>query len=147
MVFGLSGSATFGVYLGKSLQNEGMGRVALKSFANHISRYGIAPGGLAMQLCEPGRDGDHIFGAIAMVNGTFKSVQDAMNSWSNAQCIGGFSSVTNLTTPIFVTAPPLVPITNSTTVSLYTLDTTAVGVARSLYHGPRLNIRAACRTI
>jgi hypothetical protein len=33
IVFELSGNATLGVYLGKALQNEGMGEVVLKNFA------------------------------------------------------------------------------------------------------------------
>lgn len=115
VVFAMSGRATFGVFLGKSLQNEGMGQVALGRFAELLLRPDmLSPGGLAMQLCGPGRDRDHVFGAIAVVNGTFKAVQDAMQTWSKAECLGGFSSVQNLTAPIFVTAPPLRPLTNDT---------------------------------
>jgi len=113
IVFGLSGNATLGVYLGKALQNEGMGEVALKNFAATISTIGIS-GGLAMQLCGSGRDADHVFGVIVAINGTFAAVQSAMQLWSKAECLDGFSETSNITGPTFVTAPPLFPISNST---------------------------------
>ncbi|KFY56270.1 hypothetical protein V496_06715 [Pseudogymnoascus sp. VKM F-4515 (FW-2607)] len=148
IVYGLSGNATFGVYIGKSLQNEGMGQVALSLFNNYArDERVIKRNGLAMQLCGAGRDADHAFGAITIMNGTFKYVQDAIKTWSNGGCLDDFSSVANITAPIFVTAPPLAPIANGTIVTLDTVRVNSAGVARSLNNGFRLNQRAECRTI
>ncbi|KFY02144.1 hypothetical protein V490_00596 [Pseudogymnoascus sp. VKM F-3557] len=148
IVYGLSGNATFGVYIGKSLQNEGMGQVALSLFNKYArDERVIKRNGLAMQLCGSGRDPDHAFGAITILNGTFKYVQDAIKTWSNGGCLDDFSSVANLTAPIFVTAPPLVPVSNATIVTLDTVRSHSAGVARSLNNESGLSKRAECRTI
>jgi len=148
LVFGLSGNATLGVYLGKALQNEGMGEIALDNIVATISTAGIA-GGLAMQLCGPGRDADHVFGVIAAVNGTFAAVQSAVQLWSKAECLNEFSKTSNITGSIFVTAPPLVPISNSTNMNELpgskntNSTTTKISTARSL----GLARRSDCTTI
>jgi LysM repeat protein len=148
IVFGLSGNATLGVYLGKALQNEGMGEVALKNFATTISTIGVS-GGLAMQLCGSSRDADYVFGVIATVNGTFAAVQSAMQLWSKAECLDGFSETSNITGPVFVTAPPLFPISNSTNLNELlgfnntNSTTTTAKAARSL----GIARRGSCTTI
>ncbi|KFY46135.1 hypothetical protein V494_00593 [Pseudogymnoascus sp. VKM F-4513 (FW-928)] len=145
IVYGLSGNATFGVYLGKSLQNEGMGQVALDLFRNYAAdTRDNKLNGLAMQLCGRERDTDHAFGAIAMMNGSFHSVQDAIRTWSNGGCLDGFSSVTNMTVPIFVTAPPLVPVSNATIVTLDTVRSHSAGVARSVNDESGLSLSCRC---
>jgi hypothetical protein len=50
VIFGLSGDATIGIYLGKALQNEWFGKVALQDIANAIFTTGNA-GPFAAQLC------------------------------------------------------------------------------------------------
>lgn len=146
IVFGLSGDATLGIYLGKALQNEGMGEVVLQNFAATISTAGVS-GGLAMQLCGPGRDADHIFGIIAAVNGTFASVQSAVQSWSKAECLGGFSKTSNITGPIFVTAPPLIPISNSTSLSAIPGSNNTNLKTTSGVHSGGIGRRSDCSTI
>jgi hypothetical protein len=116
LVFGLSGKTTLSVYLGKALQNEGISELALKNFVATISTTSVS-GGLAMQLCGLGPDADHVFGVIAAVSGTFAIVQSAVQLWSKAECLNGFSKTSNITGPIFVTAPPLVPISNNTNIN------------------------------
>lgn len=40
-----------------------------------------------MQLCEQGDDETQVFGVIATSNGTFASIQRAIQSWMNATCL------------------------------------------------------------
>jgi hypothetical protein len=102
-----------------------------------------------MQLCGPGRDADHVFGIIAAVKGTFAAVQSAVQLWLKAECLNEFSNTGNSTGPIFVTAPPLVPISNITNMnelpgfSNTNSTTTTIQAARSL----GLTRRIDCRTI
>jgi hypothetical protein len=51
---------------------------------------------------------------MVAVNGTFASVQSAVQSWSKAECLTGFSNNTNFTGTILVTAPPFLPVRNGT---------------------------------
>ena len=113
LVFGMSGKATMGVYLGRALQGSGMANVAFQLLSSSLL---TARGfnGLVMQVCEPGRDADHVFGVISGMNGTFSAVQAALQSWSRAECLGGFSESSNHTAPIFVTMPPYFPVLNTT---------------------------------
>jgi hypothetical protein len=71
-----------------------------------------------MQLCQPGNDGDHVFGIMATSNSTFEPIQEALQSWSNAECLS-FSNTTNITGPAYITTPlvlnlPQAQTTNST---------------------------------
>ncbi len=116
IVFGLFNHVTIGVYLGKSLQGKAIGEGALKSFTDTIST-ADALRGRAMQLCGSGRDADHVFGIITAVNSTFAAVQNALQLWSKAKCLDGFSKTSNITDSVIVTAPPWVPILNSTDVN------------------------------
>lgn len=44
-------------------------------------------------------------------------MQSAIAGWSNAQCFTNMTQVQNITAPVFVTSPPLVPNLNGTLIS------------------------------
>ncbi|KAH8882896.1 glycoside hydrolase, partial [Thozetella sp. PMI_491] len=154
VMFGLSGDATIGLYLGSALQNEGAGDFISRTVTSAISRKGVADG-VMVQLCGGGRDADHVFGLVAAVNRTFESIQTAVQAWSNAMCLDGFSESLNVTGPVYVTAPPLVPISNDTDINSITggpglnpggngSDTLSLRHARA---AKSLGRRADCTTI
>lgn len=82
-----------------------------------------------MQLCQPGNDGDHVFGIMATSNSTFEPIQNALQSWSNAKCLS-FSNSSNITGPAYFTTPlvlnlPQAQTTNSTIKANSTLGTSS----------------------
>ncbi|KAJ6052387.1 Peptidoglycan-binding Lysin subgroup [Penicillium canescens] len=62
---------------------------------------------LAMQLCGPDSDSQHVFGFMALNNGTFGADPTAFESWSNAECLK-FGHATNFTATAQFTAPQLI---------------------------------------
>ena len=104
VLFGLHGTAAIGLYIGKGLQNEGSGAVALGALERQLPALKIKGNSLAMQLCGPGHDADHIFGFMATSNASFGAVQDAVRSWSNATCLS-FDNSTQIHASAFLTTP------------------------------------------
>lgn len=104
VLFGLAGTAAVGLYIGKGLQNEGSSLVALGALERQLPALDIKGDSLAVQLCGPGRDGDHIFGFMATSNASFSAVQDAVRSWSNATCLS-FDNSTRIRGSAFLTTP------------------------------------------
>ncbi|KAH8673384.1 glycoside hydrolase family 18 protein [Xylariales sp. PMI_506] len=148
IVFGRANSAAVGLYIGKALQNEGMAEVALGQYIlNTIGKEGVS-GGVAMQLCEPGWDADHVFGFMATIDGSFGAIQDAMALWSRAECISSraFSDTVNITGSAFVTSPPLSPILNGNSTFLNYTDYTNTTQPSQLSARARVK-RADCTTV
>ncbi|KAL2023348.1 hypothetical protein VTK56DRAFT_3086 [Thermocarpiscus australiensis] len=141
ILFARLGRGVAGLYIGKGLQNEGVGSVALKALEDNIPSlgYGLDAASLGMQLCKPGDDGDHIFGFIATSNASFAPIQQFLKSWSNAECLL-FDVTKNISGPIFLATP-------------YVANTTAGNTTLSSVVGPRgprsrrLSTRGDCRTI
>lgn len=155
IVFGLSKDVTIGVYLGRALQSRDLGEDALRHFSNllytHDMESSSVPSGFAMQLCEPGRDADHVFGMIVSTNRSISAVRAAVQGWSRAECLDGFSGTVNVEAPVVVTMPPLFPILNGTNVGdLNGSNSTGLQFTnhtlRSAFRGS-LDRRANCRTI
>jgi LysM repeat protein len=118
ILFARAGKTSVGLYIGKGLQNEGTGYFALTSFESAVASAAQGTGTVAMQLCQPGNDGDHVFGIMATSNSTFEPIQEALQSWSNAECLS-FRNTTNITGPAYITTPlvlnlPQAQTTNST---------------------------------
>ena len=80
VLFARFGRTAVGLYIGKGLQNEGTASVALAALENAALSVEVKAPSLAIQLCHPGSDGDHIFSFVATTNGTFSAVQDALRS-------------------------------------------------------------------
>ncbi|KAH8703812.1 hypothetical protein BGW36DRAFT_288853 [Talaromyces proteolyticus] len=119
ILFARAGKTSVGVYMGRGLQIEATGNYALTSFESAVASVAVGTGTVAMQLCQPGNDGDHVFGIMATSNSTFDPIQEALKSWSNGQC-WSFRSVTNITGPAYITTPlvlnlPQAQTPNSTT--------------------------------
>ncbi|KAM0511469.1 hypothetical protein ACHAPE_009823 [Trichoderma viride] len=98
---------------------------------------------VVLQFCQPGQNSQHIFGLIATGNGTFATVQDALQSWSKAECltIPAAQNVTGtipLVTPLYNASASIIG-TNSTSTSIH-------GNATSV-RGSALAPRANCTTI
>lgn len=112
VLFASYGSTSVGLYIGPGLQKHGIGDTALAYLEDSlaISNFSYSPR-VAMQFCQPGQSSHHIFGLIATGNGMFAPVQDALTSWSKAECLN-FPLVQNVTgivplmTPLLSTSFP-----------------------------------------
>lgn len=79
ILFAQSGPSSVGIYIGRGLQNEGTTSFALQAFENTLRSLKPNTGAVAMQLCQPGNDGDHVFGFMATSNSSFSPVQAAFS--------------------------------------------------------------------
>ncbi|KAL4758186.1 chitinase [Aspergillus foveolatus] len=95
-IYGQSGQAMIGLYIGKELLNQGLGESALKLFEDNSDSLEISAPSLAMQLCGPGYDSTHVFGIMATSNGTFAPIKNAIKTWANGTCLS-FAESTNFT--------------------------------------------------
>ncbi|KAK4195986.1 family 18 putative glycoside hydrolase [Triangularia verruculosa] len=106
IMFGQSGQATLGLYVGQSLLNQDIGDSALRILQNSLDKLNVSTPQLAMQLCGPGYDSTHIFGVVVMSNGTFAPIQDAIKGWTNATCLPFTGSIT-FPSNVKFSSPPL----------------------------------------
>ncbi|EHK19253.1 glycoside hydrolase family 18 protein [Trichoderma virens Gv29-8] len=142
ILFASFGSTSVGLYIGQGLQNRGIGNIALAYLENSIATSSASHSAqVAMQFCQPGQTSHHIFGLIATGNGTFAAVQDALKSWSKAECLT-FPVVQNTTGTIPLGTPLFTPSTNITSNN----SSLTHGSAASVRHGA-LTPRANCTTI
>lgn len=137
IMFGQSGQATMGLYIGQGLQNQGLSSSALKTLEDNLSNLNVSTPSMAMQLCGKGYDSSHIFGMMVASNGTFDSIQNAIKNWANATCLS-FSGSTNITGQAMFTTPLVRGTTNSTGSSNST---------KTNANSQKLHIRAECTTI
>ncbi|KAF7126015.1 hypothetical protein CNMCM5793_002374 [Aspergillus hiratsukae] len=148
MLYGQSGQATIGLYIGQGLLNQGLSESALKIFHDNLENLNVSTPSLAMQLCGPEYDSTHIFGIMATSRGTFTPVQDALKSWANATCLEfegsmKFSGAAQFTTPLLHTNRTAN--TNSTVVARNLHATGKLHATRNLH--AKLHARADCRTV
>ncbi|KAL8333671.1 hypothetical protein RB593_003384 [Gaeumannomyces tritici] len=87
IMYGRSGQATIGVYIGQGLLNQGISDSALETFQNNFDILNVTAPSLAMQLCGPGYDSTQTFGVMVTSNATFTPIQTAMQTWANATCL------------------------------------------------------------
>ena len=80
IMYGQSGQATIGVYIGQGLLNQGLNTSALSAFQNNFDTLNVTTPSLAMQLCGLNYDSTHIFGVAVTSNATFAPIQDAIHS-------------------------------------------------------------------
>lgn len=105
MLYGKSGQATVGLYIGQGLLSQGVADSGVKTFNDNLRTLNTTSPSLAVQLCGPGYDASHVFGIMATSNGTFAPIQNAFRTWSSASCLQFESSITftggvQLTTPL-----------------------------------------------
>ncbi|KAI0182679.1 chitinase [Xylaria flabelliformis] len=149
ILFARIGNVVMGLYIGRALQNQGTGGAALgalerslsSKFGNPTAMAGVSSAdGIAMQLCSPDSDGDHIFGVVVTTNGTFATIQNSLSSLSKAGCLSQFGGSVNITAPAYIITPQLPSKFNSTA------GNNATNIARSVLDHPLLP-RADCKTI
>ncbi|EYB33358.1 hypothetical protein FG05_10561 [Fusarium graminearum] len=142
IMFAQSGQATLGLYVGESLGSQVIGSSALQMLENSLDNLNVTGSSLAMQLCVPDAGNAHSFGLMVTSNGTFASIQNAVQSWANGTCLS-FPESTTMTGQALYTKPldVLTDVKNSTR--------PAKPVSTSSEHGRRhqhLHVRAECRT-
>ncbi|KAL3465425.1 hypothetical protein BJX64DRAFT_275079 [Aspergillus heterothallicus] len=87
IIYGQSGQATIGLYIGPGLLNQGVSLSALKLFEDNFERLNLSTPALAMELCGPEYGSSHTFSLMATSNGTFSSIQRAVRSWAKGRCL------------------------------------------------------------
>jgi len=105
ILYGRSGQATVGLYIGQGLLNQGISDSALRLFGDNFDALNVTTPRLAMQLCGPHPDSTHVFGVAVSSSGSFAPIQDAIRSWANATCLSfsgsrSFPAKATLTTPL-----------------------------------------------
>ncbi|KAK4170572.1 hypothetical protein QBC36DRAFT_143178, partial [Triangularia setosa] len=147
IMFGQSGQAALGLYIGQGLLNQGLGESALRILQDNLDKLNVSTPQLAMQLCGSGYDSTHVFGVAVMSNGTFSPIQDAIKSWANATCLSfagstTFPSEAKFSTPLLYTNATLLH--HNSTQTNFTLRARTLQ-QRSKTH--QLQRRADCRTV
>ncbi|KAL2173022.1 uncharacterized protein P884DRAFT_273605 [Thermothelomyces heterothallicus CBS 202.75] len=87
IIYGQSGQATIGLYIGQGLLSQGLSKSALKILQDNLANSDVSAPSLAIQLCGQGYGSSHIFGAMVTSNGTFAPIQEAIRTWANATCL------------------------------------------------------------
>ncbi|KAL7939413.1 glycoside hydrolase family 18 protein [Trichoderma chlorosporum] len=142
VLFASYGSTSVGLYIGQGLQSQGIGSTALAYLEKTIATSSAAHSAtVAMQLCMPGQTSHHVFDLIATGNGTFTAVQNALRSWSKAECLT-FPVVQNATGTIPLVTPLFTPSANITSNN----SSLTHGNGGSIRHRA-LAARANCTTI
>lgn len=137
-LYGRSGQATIGVYIGHGLLNQGLSTSALQTFEENFDALNVTTPSLAMQLCGTGYDSTHIFGVVVTSNATFAPIQNALRSWANATCLSFMGSKSFLGQATYTT-----PLLNGTTTS----NSTETSKSTALAPSGALEARADCRTV
>lgn len=141
ILFGQSGDAAVGLYVGEGLQSQGTSPI-LKAFEYDVLTMGAHTEALAMQHCEPGYNGDHVFGVMATSNGSFSAIQDALKSWDHGECLS-FAASKNVTGPALFTTPKSSP---SPEISANTTELAVNGTSKQS-ESKRIFARGECETI
>jgi hypothetical protein len=139
VIYGQSGQATLGLYIGQDLLNQAVSKSALEMLESNLDNLNVSTPSLAMQLCGPGYGGTHIFGVMVTSNGTFAPVQNALQTWANATCLSFAGSKSFPGSATFTT--PLLGSAHSTTNSSSSSNSTVLARSRDL------RPRAECRTV
>lgn len=131
-LFGRSGQATLGIYIGKELLGRSISQSALEIFHSNLESFRTET--LAMQFCGPRFRSSQIFGVMATSNGTFSAIQEAMKNWMNARCLS-FSNSTTVPGQVVFTLQ-----SSGTNVTSSSSNATSISQSR---FGPH----AICRTV
>ncbi|KAK9855849.1 hypothetical protein MYU51_001467 [Penicillium brevicompactum] len=147
MLYAQVGGTSAGIYIGNSLQSKDISEVALESLIDDSHDFDGHREDLTMQLCGPHFDSQHVFGFMALSNGTFRNIQSAFESWSNAECLE-FENSSNFTATTHFTSPMLSSIKsgNTTTSSIKASGSSLPTESPMPQMGNTLSSRGACRT-
>jgi GH18 family chitinase len=148
IIYGQSGQATIGLFIGPGLLNQGVSEFALKLFEDNLERLNLSTPTLAMELCGPDYDSSHTFGLMVTSNGTFSPIQRAVRSWTKGRCLS-FSGSTKFAGNVKFTSP--LPDTNRTIATNNSTFQARSSHSRlshgNSFHSRSLHPRAECRTI
>ena len=137
ILYGQSGQATVGVYIGQGLIKQGLSDSALCTFHDIFDTLDVRTPSFAMQLCGPAYDSTCTFGIAVTSNATFTPIQNAIKSWANTTCLS-FLESKNFTGKATFT----MPLQNGT------MTNSTARVPGSLNTGVKyLQVRADCRTV
>ncbi|KGQ05404.1 Killer toxin subunits alpha/beta [Beauveria bassiana D1-5] len=139
MLFAQSGKATIGLYVGEELNAKDIGTYALQGLESGLHAGNIPSSSMALQNCQPHYDSEHIFGVVATSNGTFSSIQKAMQTWHSGSCLSFGDSLQSAGPAFF--AKPLIVAGNDTA-----SKSTATSASRRSTP-VRLPARGECRAI
>ncbi|RYO77551.1 hypothetical protein DL766_010123 [Monosporascus sp. MC13-8B] len=149
ILYGRSGQATIGVYIGQGLLNQGLSASALWTFQDNFNTLDVTTPSLAMQLCGSNYDSTHIFGVAVTSNATFAPIQNAIKSWVNATCLS-FLGSKNFPGKATFTAPLLNgTLTNSTVRARHNTHARPFDMHAKVFdiRAKFLQARADCRTV
>jgi GH18 family chitinase len=141
VMFGQSGQATVGLYIGEGLLNQGVGASAMKMLQDRLGNLNVSTPSLSMQLCGPGYDSTHIFGIMATSSGSFAPIQEAIKGWAKAKCLS-FSGSIKVPGKVMFTTPHVY--TDSTTAIATTGNARSKAVEKQV---KSIHARAECRTV
>ncbi|KAL4899490.1 hypothetical protein BDW74DRAFT_171529 [Aspergillus multicolor] len=153
IIYGQSGSATIGIYIGRGLLNQGLTQSALKVFEDNLESLNVSSPTLAMQLCEPEYANTHVFGVIASSDGLFGGIQTAIKSWNNGTCLNfegsrSFPGTAKFSTPLLDASEGLNATSSSNSTAPSSFNSTLSARSRSHHHRHHhLHTRAECRTV
>ncbi|KGO70456.1 Peptidoglycan-binding Lysin subgroup [Penicillium italicum] len=127
MLYSRFGATSAGIYIGNSLQSKDIADVALDS-VDHTMTLNTS-------------------GFLALRNGTFRAIQSAFESWSNAECLD-FEKSTNFTASTHFTSPMLSSIKagNTTTSSMEASGLPLPAKSSTQQERNLLFSRAECKT-
>jgi hypothetical protein len=147
ILYGRSGRATIGVYIGQGLLNQGLSASALQTFKDNLDKLDVTTPSLAMQLCGPDYDNAHIFGVAVTSNATFAPIQSAIKSWASGTCLSflgskSFAGKATFTTPLLNSTLASSTLTNSTLPARHSTHATSFDTRSTTLHK-----RADCRAV
>jgi hypothetical protein len=146
MLYSRFGQSVAGLYIGQGLRASDVANTAIKTLDSNTADFDGKRDVLAIQLCGPGYDSDHILGFMALKHGTMGDIQQAFKSWSDAKCLD-FANSTSFTTTAPFTLPQLSSIKGNHTVSQRNATVTAGNHSRQSLAHLALHARASeCRT-
>ncbi|KAL4756034.1 uncharacterized protein BDW70DRAFT_166856 [Aspergillus foveolatus] len=146
MLYSRFGQSIAGLYIGQGLRASDVANTAIKTLDSNTADFDGKRDVLAIQLCRPGYDSDHILGFMALKHGITGDIQQAFKSWSDAKCLD-FANSTSFTTTAPFTLPQLSSIKGNHTVSQRNATVTAEYHSRQSLVHLALHARASeCRT-
>lgn len=103
-----------GLYIGHGLRGPDVAAAAIDALEFNSARFDGRRDALTMQLCGPESDLDHVFGFMALRNGSFGAIQEAFKAWSHAKCLDfphstSFNTTAPFTFPLMSSQPSKTP--------------------------------------
>ncbi|KAM7196728.1 putative glycoside hydrolase family 18 protein [Naviculisporaceae sp. PSN 640] len=142
LMFAGAGDAVAGVYIGSGIAHDGLKSV-VGALLDSIEDKGVTQTAI-YQLCSDQRPRTNTFGVAISANGNITAVQNAVKTWNEAGCVGGFSNSSwSANAPKLSAAILESPFDQGLGTNHTTNSTLSI---RNLDHHSRLGRRGMCRT-